>query len=275
MPEIVTVGWNEDIDLVGGAAAIAAMKGQDHLRGLSGTDDIKVNNKDGVFLKRIRWVDEAGSGAGGYVGRSDKSRKYRYGKKVVVDNLAGELEFEGNNGGGEFIPQNTVLSCFGNVTGQAEQHVVLMDWIVPDIPAVETVPWGSWKREIWLGVKTGTLVAATVTGFTDIINNFEDSEQAFGEDPEAEFCLISVTPSPSGAGYGVLGVAHNNRIVHRLFPAKLGTANAKEYLITNNLGEPAPWKFTGKTAPLAVGSGVSTTSMEMLLRIGILKLPES
>lgn len=275
MPEVVTVGWDEDIDLVGGAAAIAAMKGQDHLRGLSGTDDIKVNNPGGVFLKRIRWVDESGSGVGGYIGRHDKSRKYRFGKRAIVDPLAAEVEFDSHDGGGEYIPQNTILSCIGNVTGVAEQHAVLMDWIVPDIPAVETVPWGSWKREIHLGVKTGTLVANTVSGFTDIINNFEDSEQAFGEDAEAEFCLISVTPSPGGAGYGVLGVAHNNRIVHRLFPALLGTANAKEYFITNNVGERAPWKFTGKTAPLAIGSGVATTSTEMLVRIGILKLPES
>lgn len=275
MPEVVTIGWNEDIDLVGGAAAIAAMKGQDHLRGLSGADDIKVNKPGGLFLKRIRWVDESGSGEGGFVGRNDKSRKYRFGKKVIVDSDPAEIVFDSHGGGGEYIPQNTLLSCFGNSTAVAEQHAVLLDCIMPDIPAVETVPWGSWKREIHLGVKTGTLVAATVTGFTDILNNFEDAEQAFGEDPDAEFCLISVTPSPGGAGYGVLGVVHNNRIVHRLFPAKLGTQNAKEYFITNNLGERAPWKFTGKTAPLAVGSGVSTTSTELMVRIGILKLPES
>jgi len=85
-----------------------------------------------------------------------------------------------------------------------------------------------------------------------------------------EFCLIGIAPAPGGAGYGVLGVVHANRIVHRLFPAMLGTVSAQEYLITNNLGQPAPWKFDGVTSPLAVGSGVATTSTEMLVHIGIM-----
>jgi len=271
MAEIVTIGWNEDIDLNAGAAAITALKGQDHLRGLSGTDAIVINNPGGITLKTIRWADEAAtvSIGGGYIARNDKSRKYRFGKNL---SSPGELNFASNGGAGDYLPKDIQLDCLGNGSGSgAEQHAVLCDVIRPDIEPVPKAAWGSWKREIVLGVKSGTLTAATVSGFTEIITNFEDSEQSFGNDPARHYALISITPSPGGAGYGVAGVVHSNRIVHRLWPAHhtLISRQPVEYFLTDTSGNPTPWLFAGNESPLLVGAGVATTSTEWQVRLGL------
>lgn len=271
MAEVVTIGWNEDIDLNAGAAAIAALKGQDHLRTLSGTDAIVINNPGGVILNKIMAADEASTVTigGGYVARNDKSRKYRFGKMLGSPS---EYTLSSNGGLGDVLPKDVQLDCLGNGSGSgAEQHSVLIDVIRPDIAPVPKAAWGSWTREVVLGVKTGTLTADTVSGYTAILTNFEDSEQSFGTDPGRKYALISITPSPGGAGYGVAGVCHANRIVHRLFPAyfTLISRQAKEYFLTDTTGKATPWLFSGNESPLLVGAGVGTTSTEFTVRLGL------
>jgi len=149
-----------------------------------------------------------------------------------------------------------------------------MDLVRPDLKEALKAPWGSWKRELILAVDSGTLVAHTVSGLVDIVNNFEASEQALGTDPEKQVCLISVFGTPSAAGYGVVGVVHPDGIIHRLWPVPtplvgMGWQPENEHFLTDINGNPAPWLFTVDSPPLLVAAGVSTAGPVYGMRIGL------
>lgn len=273
--ERVTVGWNEDIDLNAGAAAIAVMGGQDSLRKVLGTDQIQINNEGGAFLKQVRWVDESAKGIDGTIEISGRARKIHFGKQSALDPHDSRIILHDNNDMGIFLPKNTKLDVLGNKSGSGvEQHAVLMDLIRPDLQPVATVSLKSVTRSFILGLKTGTLVAATFSGSSDVLGQglaYEDSEISFDENEDTDWCLIGIIPGPGGAGFGVCGFRHTNLVVDRAFPAKLGDVSTREFFLDdlNPMGPQKGWLFKGNAPPILKAAGVSTTSTEYGIHIGL------
>lgn len=256
-----TVGWNEDLDLNAGAAAIALMKGQDHLREAVSTDQMKLLYNS--HLERIMWIDETAGGTAGYIQIGGESRKFRFGlDEMATDPLIGIIDFPAP---GYPMPKGTKLDCVGNASGSgAEQHAVLLQFNTGEIPQPPTGNPGSCKKHYMLGLKTGTLTAATFSGNSNVlgqVNAFEDSEEAFAED-DTQYILYGITPSPGGAGYAVCGFRQKQTDI--AFPAIMAAAaSVRPFWL------PEPYLFKGsEDVPLLKGSGVGTTSTEFVMHIG-------
>jgi len=260
MGEISTVGFNEDIDLNAGAATIAAISAGMLNCTLDDADTIKLPEVEGMYIKAIRWHDETAAGTGGYLHFPgyNAERKYRFGKDALTgDLLTGELIFPDNY---FMLPKGQTIKCVGDASGSgAEQHTVLLDIYFPHLPSVSKYAGGKAKEILMVGKKTGTLVANSLTGLVKIHTAFEDSEPALAEDKDARYGLMRLGAYPSGAGYGILGVRHQNGMVDRLFPAMITAVKGVNY--------PIGWLFDGDAAPKTVGCGVGTTSSEMTLEI--------
>ena len=261
-----TIGWGEDIDLNAASGALATIKEQrPDFR--DGTDDLRIPYD--IFIKRIWTTDETlGVGGGdGYrlastkpFGRGNTKTVYR---QQMENSAEWPVVVHTFPGPGFFIKEGTILQATGAKGGSvAEQHVMLLDCHSPSFrpairlgnPAAPGVPIGH-------GLKTGTLVAATISGKNDILGHtadYEDSELPFGIEPERQYTVYGLNPRPGLAGVGVVGLLHQSGALHLLRPAVFAVDTPIIYIMEQ------PWSFNGaeKAAPKLVAAGAVTTSTE-------------
>jgi len=127
-----SVGGNEDIDLVGGAAAIQTLL-QQKPDFRQGADDLLLPFD--AYLKRLWYCDETVAGAGGALLTVDKGLAgskltlWRQNSLAIGDNSILMEEWPGL---GQFLPKGSVLSMLGGVGGGvAEQHTCILDMPSP------------------------------------------------------------------------------------------------------------------------------------------------
>ena len=261
----VEFGWNEDLDLNAAVGALAPLLGQDQIRKRSGDQLIP---QEDILLHRIRAMDEAGGGAGGYLTIEGVPRNIYFGK-YVGDNIQ-ELNFPGP---GLKIPAKTALDCVGNQSGAgAEQHSVILTATIPSISEPKHASLSSIKEHFIFGVKSGTIVAATFgAGSQDILTNLEDSEEKLSISKDIRYVLIGIINAPLAAGYGICGFRMADLKVDRVFPGKQLVGQAQYFPIDDI--NPTPqfgYLFTGDESPVAMAAGVGVTSVEMGFHIGLL-----
>jgi len=259
-----SVGWVEDIDLSGGAAAIATIL-QQKPDFRSGTDDLKLPYD--CYLKRLLYADETVGSTGAIITTDkplmgNKATIWRENKIPVGDNTIIVEEWPGL---GQLLPKGSVLSCTGAASGSgAEQHAAILHMHSPHFkpPMPLGNPLDPGGLFIDYGLLTGTLVAATLTGENDIlahIANYQDSEPGFGVNPQDRYTVYGLVNGPGGAGYGVCGLMHPSRQFYMLWPAVFASA-----VMAYECPLDQPWAFTGGycEGPRLVGAGVGTTSTE-------------
>jgi len=259
------MGWVEDIDLNAAIGTLAPMFGQDQLRTRSG-DQLKVSLEGGLYIKRIRTMDESGGGVDGYLTIGGVERNIYFGQ-YKTDGIA-EIVFPGL---GIHVPKNTAMDCVGNKSGSgAEQHVVLLSCYSPAIPEVTRVSLSSVKESFVFSVSTGTLIAATFgDGSKTILDNLDDSEESFPLRAEDKYVLVGVINGSPGAGYGVCGFRHPNLKVDRAFPSAQLVGQGRIFYVDDE--NPTPeygYGFDGDASPLAMAAGVGTTAVPVAFIVG-------
>jgi len=262
-----SVGWNEDIDLSGGAAAIATLLQQKPDFRAPGSNDNLLLPYD-CYLKRLLYCDET-VGATGAVLTVDKGLGgskltiWRENSLPVGDNTILMEEWPGL---GQFLPKGSILSMVGAASGAAaEQHTCILDMHSPHFrPSgyVRGDPYDPKGMFIDYSLLTGTLVAQSLTGENDLLGHiaaFQDTEPRFGVDKDKVYTVYAITNAPGGAGYGVCGFKHPGGEFYFLRPAIFASA-----VVGYKFPMDQPWKFTGedRAGPRLVGAGVGTTSTE-------------
>jgi len=212
-----------------------------------------------MYLKSIRWHDETAAGTGGSLTFTgyNADRKIRFGKvSLTGDLLTGEIIYPDNV---VQLPPGQEITCIGDASGSgAEQHTVLLDIYYPHIPDMPMFGNRPVKNMMLVGKKTGTLVANSLTGLSDITSSFEDSEIQLAED-DTMYAVTRLGAFPSGAGYGIVGLRAPDAMSDLLFPAMITAVKGVYY--------PIGWVFRGDAPPKTLGCGVGTTSVEMVLEI--------
>lgn len=264
-----SLAWAEDIDLNAGAATIATVLGLAP-NFYDGADDFLLPYD--CWLKRLLYRDETVAGAGQAlltsdkpIGRTQSKTVWRQNTLTKGDNAILVHEWPGH---GLFLPENTLLSMVGGQSGSgAEQHVCIIDLHSPNFQ-----PSSQGDRGFSLGnpigeqiafmLKTGTLVASTLSGSNDILGHtaaFEDSELPFGSEGDKTFTLHGIVNGPGGAGVGLCGFKHQNGEFFFLRPTVFAGDVTSYYMPTDQ-----KWGFrnTHKGAPKLVGAGQVTTSTE-------------
>lgn len=263
MGEVSSIVHAEDIDLTGGAATIAAAARQPNVT-LPDADTIKLPDIDGLEVRKIAHCDETAGGLGALIEYLSKGseRKFRIGKNVLAgDLLVNEYHFAP----GEFpLTKGQRIKAYGGISGAgAEQHAVVQDIYFPNLEGVSQYQ-GQVKHYHMLGVMTGTLIAATISGLNSILGDetaLADSEIQFPTDPEKRYVLKGFWPTPGVAGTGVLGMMHPNGNVMRVTPAVFASAVRAPFIELN-------WEFAGDSPPRAIGAGAVTTSTELTMLLG-------
>ncbi len=259
-----TIGWGEDIDLNAAPGALATLLSQqpDYR---DGSDDL-IPTTD-IFIKRLWYMDETVGAPGDALLQADRTVGKIPSKTIWRQQMGTSAEFPIQvhefPGNGFLIPQGTKLSATGASAGSAgEQHVMLLDCWSPGFrPPMTLGNPNAPGTPVAHGLKTGTLVAATISGKNDILGHtaaYEDSELSFGVDPSARYTLYGVIPRPGLAGIGVFGFLHPSGLYHVLRPSIIVANSPIFYLLDQ------PWAFNGaeKQAPRLVGAGGVTTSTE-------------
>ena len=261
-----TIGWGEDIDLNASSGKLATLLGQrPNFR--DGTDDLRIPYD--IFIKRI-WTSEETVGEGGTDGNLLESTKPfdRGNTKTIYrqqNETSAEFPFVVHTfpGVGFFIKAGTILQCTGATSGSGiEQHVMLLDCHSPNFrPAMRVGNPDAPGVPIGHGLKTGTLVAATLSGENDILGHtadYEDSALPFGINPERNYTLYGLNPRPGLAAVGVVGFLHPGGDFYWLRPSVYAVDSPVTYMMEQ------PWSFNGaeKAAPKLVAAGAVTTSTE-------------
>lgn len=259
-----SIGWGEDIDLSGGAAVIATILSQipDYR---DGTDDIIADVP--LWIKRLLYADETVGDVAG--AKLDADRPFGNTKNIWRAKQETSAEhpvlIHEWPGRGFFVPAGTKLSMTGSSAGAGiEQHTCILHCYSPGFTPSLRLGFGDPQRAkmyIAHGLKTGTLVAATLSGNNDLLGHtaaYEDSELSFGIDEAARYVLYGVVPRPGLAGVGIVGFKHPSGQLYSLFPSIF----AADAPITYPMDQ--PWVFSGaeKAAPRLVGAGAVTTSVE-------------
>lgn len=261
-----TIGWGEDIDLNAGSGRLASIKEQrPDFR--DGTDDLRIPYD--IFIKRIWTLEETvgvGGGDGNLLqatkpfGRGNTKTIYR---QQMETSAEFPLVYHTFPGLGFFIKEGTILQATGAKSGTgAEQHVMLLDCHSPGFrPNIQLGTPQTPGVPIAHGLKTGTLVAATISGKNDLLGHtadYEDSELPFGIEPEKQFTVYGLNARPGLAGVGVVGFLHPGGALHWLRPAVFAVDTPISYIMEQ------PWAFNGaeKAAPKLVAAGAVTTSTE-------------
>lgn len=271
MGRICSFLFNEDLDLNAAAAQLAAANGQVSGITLKDADTIQLPNAEGMYLLGVRVMDETVGGGGmGYLHFPGHfgDRKLRFGENLHIgDNFIREIKFIP---GTFYLPPKQRIKAFGNDSGSgAEQHVIIGDFWHPGLPPIPTIqPNQMCKKGVMMtAMKTGTLIAATISGLSSVLGDvtaFEDSEIELPTTKDQLYALLKLGNYPGGAGYGVCGVRSPDGLSDRLFPAVIAmNVMGRDY----DLG----WLFTGDAPPKLVGCGVGTTSTQFQLTIGQLK----
>lgn len=263
--ESFEIGYLEDIDLNAAIGAISPLLGQDQLRTRVG-DQLKVSLGGGLYIKKIRVMDESGGGVDGYLTIAGIPRNIYFGQ-YKSDGIV-EITFPGL---GIHVPKNTTIDCVGNMAGSgAEQHAVILTCYSPAVPEVNRVPLSSIKENFIFSVTTGTLVAATFGDASKtILDNLDDSEESFPLLSEEKYVLVGVINGSPGAGYGVLGFRHPNLIVDRVFPSAQLVGQGRIFYVDEE--NPTPeygYGFDGDASPLAMAAGVGTTAVPVAFIVG-------
>lgn len=260
--EIASVAFNDDVDSNAAVQQLKIPANSLIVSGGGGTA-VKFPDVEGMWIKRIRVVDETAGATGGFFyfkGMLD-DRKFYYNKEALVgDLLIHTIEFPD----GMFrIPPKAEPVVYCNISGAgSEQHSVIFDVFFPHLPTVpKVVPNGVPIARY--GKKTGTLIADTLSGVEDIHTDLEDSMIAFSEDPEREYCLHKIIPAPGLAGVGLLGIRHQNGMFDRLFPPVFANAITCPAYELNYL-------FPANSPPQTLGCGAVTTATEMAIELGVL-----
>ena len=261
-----TIGWGEDLDLNASSGRIASLLNQvPDFR--DGTDDLRIPFD--IFIKRI-WTAEETVGEGGTDGNLLQSTKpFGRGNTKTIYRQQNETQtahpfvVHTFPGAGFFIKEGTILQATGATSGAGiEQHVMLLDCYSPNYrpqiqlgnPTTPGVP-------IAHGLKTGTLVAATISGKNDLLGHtadYEDSELPFGIEPERQYTVYGLIPRPGLAAVGVVGFRHQSGMLDWLRPSVFALDASVVFMMEQ------PWGFNGaeKGAPKLVAAGAVTTSTE-------------
>ena len=254
--------FNEDLDTNAAIAQIAAALGQKHCN-LPDADTIQLPDEQGMYLKRIRTMDETAGGLAGYlhfVGKGAE-RKFRFGQLVEIgDHLINTIEFKD----GEFpLSPGQKIKCFANISGGgAEQHAYILTIFIPSIvePPLYT---GPVEHMHMLEAMSGTLTANTLSGLNSVLGDetaLSDSEIQFATDKRYVLKGYWATPG-GGAGYSVLGMRHPTGEIDRLSPVSIAAITIPPFVKLD-------WEFKGKAPVRIVGSGVGTTTSGLTMLLG-------
>jgi len=264
---IETYAWQEDIDLSGGAGALCAMKGSIYDGLYVGTDNIRTRKGYGTpTLLGIMGIDESGGGSGGYLDVSGRTRAIRFGKLSNV--AAGEYWLIDLLENPVLLPEGNKISCYGNSSGSgAEQHTVIIVVGYPRLPRpAEMVPV---SIEGPVGLKTGTRIADTFGPKTsDVLGDnlaFEDSEEAFSQDPSISYCIEGLINGPGLSDTSLVGIRYQ----------RMGGAPDLELYIPASMGgSEAYWlwpriAFSPENPAKLGAAGKATTSDEYGIHMGL------
>lgn len=264
-----SLAWGEDIDLSGGAASLAVIK--DLLpKWLSGTDDIRINTD--MYIKRILTMGETVGTPGEAILTSDvpfgkTTNVYREQLGSSAEFPIGMFEYPGR---GLLVEKGTILSFTAASSGSGiEQHACVLHCYAPSMRFRDT-PFGNPGGARYFynyGLKTGTLVANTLSGRNDLLGHtaaFEDSELSFPKQPNDKYVLYGLIPRPGLAGVGLVGFEHPNGEFYMLWPSLI-TGDSPLYYPMDQ-----PWMFNGseKEGPKLVAAGAVTTSTEFQPLLG-------
>lgn len=264
---IETYAWAEDLDLSGGAGALAAMKGSVYDGLYAGLDDIRTRKGFGTpYLLGIMGIDESGGGSGGYLKVDGRTRAIRFGKlSQTADNEYWLMSFLDNP---IALPEGNKISCYGNASGAgAEQHAVIIVVAYPDLERHPMMKPNSIEGPF--GLKTGTRIADTFGPKTsDLLGDnldFEDSEESLSQDPDLRYCLHGLVNGPGLADTSVVGIRYQRMAG--------GIPDLELYVPASMAGSEVYWEwpeieFKPENPPKLAAHGKSTTSDEYTLHIG-------
>lgn len=268
LPPTVNCGaHDEDIDLSAAAGAIAAA-----LKG--GQLGFSVPSADVLRVPRsVRYL--------GYIYGDETATPDADGKVVIGNKRAYEIPFDGNNPHlqTEFWAQAPIqytaddnIEVTGRSSGSgAEQHICAHFVDDPDLgPAFEI---GSMEADTVIVVQavTGTLVANTLSGFTDICGRdvaYAASQNKIAKSKDIKIGLLAVTPC-LGAGYSAIGIRNPTGTRQLILPGHGGatTDRARRYNIAAMFGGPI---MSNGQNPLEIGGlGVGTTAQAALLELAL------
>ena len=259
-----SLAWAEDIDLNAAAGALATVLGLAP-NFYDGVDDFLLPYD--CWLKRLLYRDETVAGAGQailtadkQIGRTATQTIWRQNALTKGDNAILVHEWPGH---GLFLPKDTILSLVGGQSGSgAEQHVCVIDLHSPSFQPLSMKTGQEVGELVAFMLKTGTLVASTLSGNNDILGHtaaFEDGELSFGSEGDRLQTLLGIVNGPGGAGVGLCGFKHTNGELFFLRPTVFAGDVTSYFMPLDQ-----QWQFenTQKGAPRLVGAGQVTTSTE-------------
>jgi len=162
--------WNENVATNAGIAAVAAaLVAGNRGHELTGTDQLKAPNRDGLKVTSVMVADETPitAAASGYVTIGSRNRAFQL-PLVTTGGKPAIRKFPG----GLTVPKGVNCDCLGNASGAgAEQHTVVLNVEDPEyrgIPVSKPPLAGPNVTKIGVTMATGALVTQTISGFVDI-----------------------------------------------------------------------------------------------------------
>lgn len=266
-PNVNSIVHDEDLDLSGGAAAIAAALAAGNLgHTLSGTDQAVLPSRE-TRLMAILAADESAADADGSVTIGLK-RKIELPFEATGPGYVTRLLYPG---GMRLRPKETI-DVVGRSTGAGAEHhtvVCLVDDPGLGPPFALKSPRGA-KAYLAVAQPTGTLVAHTLSGFTDVCGRsaaYTGSQNKIPDSAKIQGVLHAITPLTS-AGYNAVVIRSAGGQRQLVLPARgPPTGNCIRYDLVEMLGGGLAFSAD---APLELGGiGVGTTAQGALLEMAL------
>lgn len=255
---------DEDLDTSGAAGALAAALAAGQLGfKLSGTDTLKIP----------RPVDYLG-----FIYMDETATPDADGKVVIGNKRAYEIPFDAMdpNGLTQFwagkpirMASDETIDVTARSSGAGAEHHICAHY-VSDPGLGEPWKTGNLEGEISLAVQqvTGTLVAHTISGFTDICGRdvaYAGSQNKIPKSSDIKLKVYAITPL-LGAGYSAVALRDPKGVRQLLFPgASPTTDQAKRYDLVKMFG--APLECDAQNPFELGGIGVSTTAQSALIEM--------
>jgi hypothetical protein len=263
---IVSLVWDEDIDLSGGAAAIAAATaGQQNAVTIS-TDDLLPQWPS--YLVGVATADESPVVATdpGILTVLGHNRTY----SLPLSSYTGVNPIKWLPGNGNYVQNGETLRASGNGGGSgAEQHCVVAYLDNPALPPWDVSSPPADAEIIRVEQTTAARVANQISGYTDICGRttaFAGSQTKIASDPDTHVWIMSVEPSePAGYSGTAIRSPSGDKMVFLPAPA-----------LGNPIYTPGTWLGGGlglhctAAAPYEVGGcGVGTTAGRPVLTLAV------